>query len=62
MSVEVLLTVARRLGIVITQAPADSEVFECWADRVALARVYARRGDRKRLARAVDEANRYAVA
>jgi hypothetical protein len=62
MSVEVLLTVAGRLGIVITHAPVDSQVFECWAHRVELAQAYARRGDRKRLARAVDEANRYAVA
>ena len=62
MGVEVVFGVARELGIAITHAPADSEVFECWADRVALARVYARQKDRERLARAVAEANRYAVA
>jgi hypothetical protein len=62
MSVDVVLNVARELGIAITHAPSDSEVFECWADRVALARVFARRGDRERLARAVAEANSYAVA
>ncbi len=61
MSVDVVFSVARRLGIAITLAPTDSEVFECWADRVAMAGVYARRRDRKRLARAVAEANRYAV-
>jgi hypothetical protein len=62
MSVEGVFSVARKLGIAITHAPAGSEVFECWADRVALADVYARRRDRRRLARAVAEANRYAVA
>ena len=62
MSVEALMKVARRLGIAVTQAPSHSEVFECWAHRVELAEAYARRGDRKRLARAIDEANRYAVA
>jgi hypothetical protein len=61
MSVEVVLSVARELGIAITHAPTDSEVFECWADRVALARVYARQGESDLLAQAVAEANRYAV-
>ena len=67
MSVEVVanadgvLSVARELGIAITHAPSDSEVFECWADRVAMARVYARHGESELLAEAIAEADRYAV-
>jgi hypothetical protein len=62
MSVEAMIGVAQELGIVVTRAPCDSDVFECWADRVAMARVYEKHGDTARLARAIAEANRYAIA
>ena len=61
MSVEVVICVAQELGIVVTRAPSDSDIFECWADRVAMARVYERQGDQERLAQEIAEANRYAI-
>jgi hypothetical protein len=60
MGVEIVMGTARQLGILVTRAPRDSELFECWADRVAMARVYERHGEHEQLARAIDEANRYA--
>jgi hypothetical protein len=49
------------LGIKLTHAELDTELCNAWSDRVALAQMYADRGDMDACERAINDANAYAI-
>jgi hypothetical protein len=55
-----LTTLAMLLGASLTKARPGSELYECWADRIALAAAYFDRGDDAGVRKWIAEANSYA--
>jgi hypothetical protein len=56
-----VIKLAVDLGIKLTSAEIESEIYECWADRVLLAAMLFDRGDMEQCQKVIDDANRYAI-
>ena len=61
MKIEQIIKGARKLGITMTNAEIDTELCQCWADRVELAMMRFEDGDMIKTQKWIDESNRYAI-
>jgi hypothetical protein len=56
-----IIKAAQSLGIKLANAEGGTELCQCWADRVAPAKMQFERGDIAACQLAIDGANRYAI-
>lgn len=61
MDTSAIIDQAVALGIELTNADVETQVYQCWADRVAEAQMHFERDDMARCQRAIDDAHLYVV-
>jgi hypothetical protein len=61
MNINQIIEAAKALGIKLTNAERGTDLCQCWADRVALAKSYFDRGEMAKCQEMIAEANRYAI-
>ena len=60
-NIKEIVKAAQSLGIKLANAELGTELRQCWADRVALAKMQFERGNMVACQLAIDGANRYAI-
>ena len=60
-NIKQIVEAALALGIKLTHADLGTDLCQCWADRVALAKSYFDRGEMAKCQEMISEANRYAI-
>ena len=60
-NIKEIIKAAQSLGIKLANAELGTELCQCWADRIALAKMQFERGDMIACHLAIDGAKRYAI-